>query len=148
MSDVSARLGNAQLPHLAAWCQAREQLARHYFECLQGDDLLAPEMLPPRENPGHSWNMFTVLLPLAATGVSRRQFVDAMHQQGIGIGLSYEAIHLTRYFRGKGFREGQFPNSERIARETVTLPLYPEMTPADVERVCAAMGGVLRRKAA
>jgi hypothetical protein len=148
LSDVSARLGNAQLPHLDEWCRARERLARHYFACLENDDLLAPESLPPRDNPGHSWNMFTVLLPLAATHVTRPQFVEAMHKEGIGIGISYEAIHLTTYFRAKGFAEGRFPNAERIARETVTLPLFPEMAESDVERVCAAMGRVLRRKAA
>ena len=148
LSDVSARLGNAQLPHLEAWCRTRERLARRYFECLAGDDLITPERLPPRDNPGHSWNMFTVLLPLDATGTSRKQFVEAMHREGVGIGISYEAIHLTSYFRAKGFREGQFPVSERIARETVTLPLFPELAESDVERVCAAMARVLRRKAA
>ncbi len=148
LSDVAARLGNAQLPHLDAWCRARERLARHYFACLDGDDLLTAERLPPRDNPGHSWNMFTVLLPLEAAGVTRKQFVEAMHREGIGIGISYEAIHLTSYFRGKGMKEGRFPNSERIARETATLPLFPEMSEPDVERVCAALGRVLRRKAA
>jgi hypothetical protein len=148
LSDVAAALGNAQLPHLDAWCRAREALARHYFECLAGDDLLTPERLPPRDNPGHSWNMFTALLPLEAIGMSRKQFVEAMGKEAIAIGISYEAIHLTTYFRKKGFRPGQFPVSERIARETVSLPLVPDMTQADVERVCAAMGRVLRRKAA
>jgi dTDP-4-amino-4,6-dideoxygalactose transaminase len=148
LSDVSARLGNAQLPHLEAWCRARERLARRYFECLAGDDLLTPERLPPRENPGHSWNMFTVLLPLEATGTTRKQFVEAMHREGVGVGISYEAIHLTSYFRAKGFKAGQFPVSERIARETVTLPLFPELAEADVERICASMARVLRRKVA
>ena len=148
LSDVSARLGNAQLPHLEAWCRTRARLAAHYFEVLEGDDLLTPGRLPPRANPGHSWNMFTVLLPLEATGTTRAQFVGAMHREAIGIGISYEAIHLTSYFRAKGFREGRFPNSERIARETVSLPLFPEMTESDVERVCATMGRVLRREAA
>jgi hypothetical protein len=92
--------------------------------------------------------MFTVLLPLAETGVTRKAFVDAMHAEGIGIGISYEAIHLTTYFRAKGFREGRFPVSERIARETVSLPLFPEMRESDVDRVCESMGRVLRRKAA
>ena len=147
-SDVSARLGLEQLAHLDEWCRARERLAHHYFACLEGDDLLTPERLPPRDNPGHSWNMFTVLLPLEAFGRSRKAFIDAMHREGIGIGVSYEAIHLTTLFRGKGFRPGRFPVSERIARETVTLPLFPEMHEADVERVCAAIGRVLRRKAA
>ncbi|HET9576848.1 MAG TPA: DegT/DnrJ/EryC1/StrS aminotransferase family protein [Usitatibacter sp.] len=146
-SDVSARLGLEQLPRLDGWCRARERLAAHYFACLEGDDLLTPERLPPRRNPGHSWNMFTVLLPLDAIGCTRKQFIDAMQKAGVGIGISYEAIHLTSFFRAKGFREGQFPVSERIARETVTLPLFPEMRQTDVERVCAAMKRALRTKA-
>jgi dTDP-4-amino-4,6-dideoxygalactose transaminase len=150
LSDVSARLGLAQLERLDAWCRAREELAMHYFACLDGDELLTPERLPPRHNPGHSWNMFTVLLPLAAMAITRKEFMEGMHRQGIGTGLSYEAIHLTTLFRAKGWREGQFPVSERIGRETVTLPLHPEMTRSDVERVCEAVGKVLRtaRKAA
>jgi dTDP-4-amino-4,6-dideoxygalactose transaminase len=148
LSDVSARLGLEQLPHLDAWCAARERLAAHYFQCLEGDDLLTPERLPPRRNPGHSWNMFTVLLPLGEARIGRKAFIDAMHAAGIGIGLSYEAIHLATHFRRQGYREGQFPVAERIARETVTLPLFPALTESDVERVCAAMGRALRRKAA
>ncbi len=147
-SDVSARLGLEQLTHLDDWCRKRERLAMRYFECLAGDDLLTADRLPPRDNPGHSWNMFTALLPLEAIGMSRKQFIDAMHKEGIGIGVSYEAIHLTSLFRAKGFREGQFPVSERISRETVTLPLFVEMRDADVERVCASVSRVLRRKAA
>jgi len=147
-SDVSARLGLEQLAHLDEWCRARERLARHYFECLAGEDLLAPERLPPRDNPGHSWNMFAVLLPLEAMGGTRKGFMDAMHKEGIGTGISYEAIHLTTLFRKKGFREGMFPVSERIARETVTLPLFPEMRETDVERVCEGVKRVMRRKAA
>ena len=148
LSDVSARLGLAQIEHLDDWCRHRERLARHYFEVLAGDDLLTPERLPPRDNPGHSWNMFTVLLPLGEMRQGRRQFIDAMHKDNIGVGVSYEAIHLTSLFRAKGFREGQFPVSERIARETATLPLFVEMTESDVERVCDSMRRLLRRKAA
>jgi dTDP-4-amino-4,6-dideoxygalactose transaminase len=144
LSDVSARLGLAQLARLGEWCIARERLAMHYFACLAGDDLITADRLPPSVNPGHSWNMFTVLLPLAETRASRRQFIEAMHKEGIGIGLSYEAIHLTTLFRAKGWREGQFPVSERIGRETVTLPLHPEMRQSDVERVCEAMARIIR----
>ena len=147
-SDVSARLGLEQLEHLDDWCRARERLAHRYFEVLADDDLLTPETLPPRDNPGHSWNMFTVLLPLAKLGTTRKAVMDSMMQEGIGTGVSYEAIHLTTLFRRKGFKEGMFPNSERISRETLTLPLFPEMRASDVERVCASLSRVLRRKAA
>ncbi len=145
LSDVSARLGVAQLAHLDAWCRARERLAMAYFEGFAGDELLTSDRLPPRDNPGHSWNMFTVLLPLDSMALTRKQFIDAMQREAIGVGISYEAIHLTTLFRARGFREGQFPVSERIARETVTLPLFPEMTAGDVERVCAAVRRTIRQ---
>ncbi len=148
LSDVSARLGLAQLARLGEWCAARERLAMAYFEGLAGDELLGPERLPPRENPGHSWNMFTVLLPLAEMALTRQAFIEAMRREGIGVGISYEAIHLTTCYRARGWREGQFPVSERIGRETVSLPLFPEMTPADVERVCAALRRLVRSRGA
>ncbi|MBL0141243.1 MAG: DegT/DnrJ/EryC1/StrS aminotransferase family protein [Betaproteobacteria bacterium] len=146
LSDVSAGLGLMQLARLDEWCRARERLAMHYFGCLEGDELLPPDRLPPRANPGHSWNMFTVLLPLAQIAITREQLMDGLQREGIGTGLSYEAIHLTTYYRTKGWREGQFPVSERIGRETVTLPLFPEMTTNDVERVCEAFRRVLRSR--
>ncbi len=143
-SDVSARLGLEQLAHLDVWCRTRERLAHHYFSCLEGHDLLTPERLPPRDNPGHSWNMFTVLLPLEEARTTRKAVIDAMKQDGVGVGISYEAIHLTKLFRAKGFREGMFPNSERVGRETATLPLFPEMREIDVERVVTSLTRVLK----
>ena len=69
--------------------------------------------------------------------------MDEMHAQQIGIGVSYEAMHLTTLFRNKGHCEGEYPNAERISNETVTLPLHPGMTFADVVRVCDAMSHIL-----
>lgn len=148
LSDVSARLGLAQLAHLDAWCAERARLAVRYFQGLSGDDLLTPDRLPPRQNPGHSWNMFTVLLPLTRMFISRAQFRAALQAEGIATGLSYEAIHLTTHYRAKGWREGQFPVSERIGRETVTLPLFIGMTDGDVERVCEAVRRLVRSRPA
>ena len=54
-------------------------------------------------------------------------------------------MHLTTLFRNKGHREGEFPNAERISRETVTLPLHPGMGEADVDRVCTTMSTILNK---
>jgi len=67
--------------------------------------------------------------------------VDA--REGIGTGLSYEALHLCTLGRRHGGREGQHPHAERIARETVTLPLFPDMRDEDVDRVCSAVARIL-----
>jgi len=145
LSDVSARLGLEQLAHLDDWCAARRTLAGRYFERLEGrTPVMLPARAPAGEPEAHSWNMFCVRLPLETMRLTRKAFIDAMHARGIGIGISYEAMHLTSLFRALGHREGDFPNAERIARETVTLPLHAAMTPADVDRVCDALGELIR----
>jgi hypothetical protein len=67
-----------------------------------------------------------------------------MQQEGIGVGVHYPAIHLFTAYRALGYREGQFPNAERIGRQTVTLPLFPAMEMSDVERVVATATQILR----
>lgn len=143
MSDVSARLGIAQLKRLDEWCEKRRGLVDHYFALLEPEagklGLVLPTKAYPGEREGHSWNMFCVLLPLERMKRHRAAFIAAMQERGIGIGVSYEAMHLTTLYRRLGHHEGEFPNAERIARETVTLPLFPAMTLADVERVCQTL---------
>jgi hypothetical protein len=147
MSDVSARLGLEQLKLLDGWCIQRRERVRDYFELLapQADalGLGLPADAHANEPEGHSWNMFCVLLPLSRLKIGRKHVMDAMAAKQIGTGLSYEAMHLTSLFRRKGHAEGEFPNTERIGRETLTLPLFPTMTRADVERVSSALLDIL-----
>src|SRR5204862_8348589 len=94
-----------------------------YFQRLATDPAC---VLPPRprtpQDDAYSWNMFCVLLPLERLAITRRQFRDALEARGIATGMSYEALHLCTLGRQWGGSDGQFPNAERIARETVTLP--------------------------
>ena len=144
LPDVNARIGLAQLARLEEFNAARRMLAARYFANLRTDpQCLLPAHAHAGEEEGHSWNMFCVLLPLDRLDITRKQFNDAMHTRGIGIGISYEALHLTTLCRGFGYREGDFPNAERIARETVTLPLFPSLTAGDVDRVCQAVAEIL-----
>ncbi len=144
MPDVNARIGVAQMKRLDEFCGKRQTLAAHYFKHFSA----APACVLPAtayagEDSGHSWNMFCILLPLDKITITRKQIVDALHQRGIAVGLSYEAMHLTTLFKKLGHHAGEHPNAERIARETVNLPLFPTMTFADVERVCAAVKEIL-----
>jgi dTDP-4-amino-4,6-dideoxygalactose transaminase len=146
MSDVSARLGLAQLAMLDTWNAHRQSLAHVYTVLLAplADEfgIVLPSLAHLNEPTGHSWNMYCVLLPFDKpwqSQLTRKQFIDTMHAQGIGIGISYEAMHLTSLFRGKGHRDGEHPHAERIAQQTVTLPLHAAMTEADVVRVVQAL---------
>jgi dTDP-4-amino-4,6-dideoxygalactose transaminase len=141
LSDVAAAVGLGQLRRLEEFNARRRALVARYFE-LWGKD--APLRLPERGDEGHSWHVFSPLLPLAQLKVSRREFIEAMKERGIGVGVHYPAIHLFSVYRALGYREGQFPNAERIGRETVTLPLFPAMELADVDRVVQAATAIVR----
>jgi len=144
LPDVNARLGLAQLGRLEEFLARRRALVASYFARLRTEP--ACLLPPPLADDGASWNMFCVLLPLERLRITRRRFIEAMHARGIGVGISYEAAHLTTLGRRLGYREGQFPNAERIGRETVTLPLFADMLDADVERVCTAMAEVFAKE--
>ncbi|MCB1823814.1 MAG: DegT/DnrJ/EryC1/StrS aminotransferase family protein [Gammaproteobacteria bacterium] len=144
LPDVNARIGLGQLARLEEFNARRRERAADYFQMLRTDPpCLLPHPGHAGDEAGHSWNMFAPLLPLDQLRIDRQQFRAALETRGIGTGVSYEAAHLTTLFRRRGHREGELPNTERIARETVTLPLFPTMTRADVERVCAAVAEVL-----
>jgi dTDP-4-amino-4,6-dideoxygalactose transaminase len=142
LPDVNARIGHAQLRQLPAFLAVRRALAERYFERFATDPACVLPPLP-RTQDGLSWNMWAVLLPLTRLTIDRKQFRDALEARGIGTGVSYEALHLSTLGRGLGGKEGQFPRAERIARETVTLPLHAGMTLADVDRVAATTAEII-----
>jgi dTDP-4-amino-4,6-dideoxygalactose transaminase len=144
LTDVNARVGLGQLARLEAFNARRRELAAEYFQRFPTDPpCLLPHPGYPGDEAGHSWNLFAPLLPLDRLTIDRQQFRADLEARGIGTGISYEAAHLTTLFRRHGHHEGELPNTERIAQETVTLPLFPTMTCDDVERVCTAVGEVL-----
>jgi len=137
LTDVAASIGLGQLKHLEAFTTRRRQLARRYFDGI--DPTLGLE-LPPADFTNSNWHMFQVLLP---AGTNRVQVIAGMKELGIGVGVHYPALHLFALYRGLGFKSGDFPNAERIGETTLTLPLFPAMADADVDRVGAALSAVL-----
>jgi dTDP-4-amino-4,6-dideoxygalactose transaminase len=139
LTDVAAAIGLGQLPHIDGFNARRRELARRYFE--RWDRSLGFE-LPPADLENHgNWHMFQPLLP-RALAAKRGAFIEAMKARGIGIGVHYPAMHLFELFRAQGHAPGDFPIAEDIGARTVTLPLFPAMTDADVDRVCAAVTAV------
>ena len=144
LPDVNAAIGLHSLARLPEVNARRRALATRYFERLRTDPPLElPHPGYPGDEAGHSFNMFAPLLPLESLSITRKGFREAMEARGIGTGMSYEAAHLATAFRRLGYHRGDLPHTERIADTTVTLPLFPAMTDADVDRVCAACAEIL-----
>jgi dTDP-4-amino-4,6-dideoxygalactose transaminase len=140
LSDVAAVIGLGQLARLDGFVERRRHLAHRYLDVLAG---WQGGVLPPRGDDGHSWHIFTVLLPFDRLGMTRGEFIRAMRAQGVGVGVHYSAIPSFEFYRRLGYDARACPQALRIGRETVSLPLFPSMADGDVERVC----GVLRQVA-
>jgi dTDP-4-amino-4,6-dideoxygalactose transaminase len=136
LDTLQAAVLAAKLPHLAAWNAARRAAAARY------DALLAdvPAVRRPQTLAGneHVWHLYVVRVP-------RRDAVrTSLNAAGVGAGVHYPVpIHLQGAFQDLGHRAGDFPATEAAAREILSLPLYPEITPAQQERVVAALRAAL-----
>lgn len=139
LPDLGAAIGLAQLPKLDGFNARRRELAARYLDQLPRDPLL----LLPEDVPGHSWHMFCVCIDYTATAMDRPGFVAALRERGIAAGIHYPAIHLLALYRRLGYAPGDFPVAERIGAQTLTLPLFPDMSEADVDRVCDAVQKLL-----
>jgi dTDP-4-amino-4,6-dideoxygalactose transaminase len=148
LSDIHATIGLHQLPGLAAVTARRAELADAYFEAARaaGLESLGIE-LPPRTDPlaaTTNWHMFQVVLPVERIAGGRAAVMEAMRADGIGTGVHYPAIHLFTFYRSLGWRDGMLPVAERVGRAILTLPLFPAMTPGDVQRVCDRLAAICR----
>jgi len=145
LTDVAARVGIGQLPHLDEFTARRRELARIYFELLDRPEIHELGLgLPLADFEQSNWHMFQVMLPETSGASSRADIMAKMHEAGIGTGVHYPAIHLFTLYREAGWQDGDFPHAENAGRNILTLPLFPTMTVADVNRVVTVLINILQ----
>ena len=138
LTDIAAAIGLGQLKHLDGFNARRRDLASAYFASLAG----LPLGLPPADFCDANWHMFQVVLPDELAG-SRARIIEAMRERGIALGVHYPAIHQLSLYRERGLGAVTLPHTESVAAGILTLPLFPAMREADVERVAGALGEVM-----
>lgn len=143
LTDVAARVGLGQLPHLAHFTQRRRKLAQAYFTAFAGFSAAERGVeLPVADFENCNWHMYQIVLP-ESVPLTRAEVMERLRDAGIGSGVHYPAIHLFTLYRSLGWREGDFPIAERICRRILSLPLFPEMEDTDPARVAAALMAIL-----
>ena len=148
LTDVAARVGLGQLPHLDEFNAKRRELARAYFEEFAARRAAALGLgLPVADFTQSNWHMFQVVLPAARLTLTRAEVMAQLHAAGIGTGVHYPPIHLFAIYRRLGWKEGDFPQAEAVCRSILTLPLFPTMTRADVVRVAETLVAILKANA-
>ncbi|MER3402603.1 MAG: UDP-4-amino-4,6-dideoxy-N-acetyl-beta-L-altrosamine transaminase, partial [Armatimonadota bacterium] len=148
LTDIQAAIGLAQLRKLDAMNQRRQQIATLYRQAFAAMDFLTPFPLVLPEDRTHVWHLFTIVLNLDALTIDRTGFIEALRERQIGVSVHYIPIHYHPHYRRYGWHRGQFPCAESYYERTISLPIYPAMSDADVMRVIEAVydvGKIYRR---
>ena len=132
LDALQAAILRIKLPHLDAWSDARKVNADNYRKFFTGAGLNEKINLPfERENVRHIYNQFVIRVPERRDAL--RMFLT---ENEIGTDIYYPvSLHLQECFAYLGYNENDFPESERASRETLALPIYPELETAQLEYV-------------
>lgn len=142
MTDMQAALGIHQLKRVWESWKRRRDIWRRYDEAFA--DL--PVFTPAPEAPDtiHASHLYTLLIDLERSSVSRDEFLAEMQRRGIGVGVHYVALHMQPYYQKTfGFRDADLPVSEWLSRRTVSIPLSGALTDPDVQGVIDAVRDIL-----
>ena len=142
VTDLQCALGLSQMKRIAEFLQQRREIAQRYCEAFKNRDDITLQTLPSdRQSSNH---LFPVRLNLTSLRSTRRAIFDRLRDLGIGVNVHYIPIHLQPYYRKRfGFKRGDYPLAEDYYDAALSLPLFPKMTTADVDRVIATMRTVL-----
>lgn len=142
MTDLQAAIGLHQLNRVEQNLLRRNEVWAMYDQALKN----LPIDLPVNELPGvrHARHLYTIMVDKERTGVTRDEFMQALHEQNIGTGVHYLGVHLHPYYQSQyGLRPEDFPNATWLSERTVSLPLSPKLANADVENVIEAIYAVV-----
>lgn len=142
MTDIAAAIGRVQLAVIGARLERRREIVAAYDDALSDLPMILPP--PPAEGTVAAHHLYTAKLLIEDLAIDRDQTVAALHDEGIGAGVHYEAIPRLSYYRDSlGFRSADFPNSAWIGERTISLPVSTRMSDADVNDACVAVRRII-----
>ena len=136
MTDIQAALGVSQMTRLDAFVARRRELAARYNALLHDLPFVTPYVM---EGANPSWHIYVVRMIPDRIGKTKQQIFEEMKEQGIVLNLHYIPVHRQPYYEKLGFRQGDFPESEKYYEEAFTLPLYYDLTDDEQDRIVGAL---------
>jgi dTDP-4-amino-4,6-dideoxygalactose transaminase len=140
LDEIQAAVLNIKLERLDGWTAARQRNAAFYDRAFRQRDL-GQAVVTPKVVPGvrHIYNQYVVRVR------DRDQLRQHLMASGIGTEIYYPVpLHLQKCFAYLGYKQGDLPEAERAAQDTVALPVYPELTEAQLSYVVDAVAGFYR----
>lgn len=131
LTDIAAAIGLVQLRRQEELRAKRAKIAARYDEAFAESGI----RLPPRQD---QWHLYVIRVS------NRDQVMAALQAQGIGASIHFKPLHLHPLYQRLAYREGQFPVAEKLYRESLSLPIWPDMSNYQVDQVIAAVRSAVR----
>lgn len=141
MTELQAALGCSQLKRVDSYVARRNMLADEYDRRLADLPLMAAAR--PESPDLSACHLYVICLDDDLVP-RRRAIFEAMRDAGIGVNVHYIPVHTQSYYRALGFGPGDYLRAERYYAGAITLPLHPQLTDADIDKVVSALSEALR----
>ncbi len=142
LTDIQASIGIEQLKKIDKFDKRRKHIWNNYNKSFKDLPITLPSPWP--KHIGHARHLYTLLIDKGTAGISRDEFMRALHKKGIGTGVHFIPVHLHSYYRNAyGHKENNFPNAEYIGDRTVSIPLSPKLTDAEVKRITKTIRDII-----
>ena len=145
LTDMAAALGSVQLGKCDRFCASRRSIAQRYREAFaEYPELQLPPLAEHEED--HAWHLFILRIRPELLSITRNEFINELKSRGIGTSVHFIPLHLHPYYaQTYGWRRGELPNAEDSYSRAISLPIFPDMTEEQMERVIAAVKQIVAR---
>lgn len=140
LADINAAIALVQLKRLDEINAKRTELAHAYLQRLRGSKV--QPLVMPAYPQQHAWHLFILRIDAERCGLDREAFMKGLQEQHIGTGIHFIATHLHTYYRQR-YPDIHLPNTEWNSARLCSIPLFPDMTVDDVDRVVGAIENIV-----
>lgn len=133
LDNLQAAVLRVKLKYLDSWNQKRSEHAKAYDDGLKGLPIVVPKVNPDNT---HVYHLYVIRTK------SRNKLAQFLKSEGIATGLHYPVpIHLQKAYRGLGHKIGDFPITEKLSRDILSLPMYPELSTRQINYIVSSVRG-------
>lgn len=146
MEAIQGAVLGVKLNYIERWTESRRNVAKKYYEILKDiEELVIPKEM---DYAKHVYHLFVIKLKKEFVNekINRNQLQKFLHEKGISTGLHYPIpLHLQPCFENLGYKKGDFPVSEDLAENCLSLPMYPELTEEQIDYVGSSIKEFFRK---